>query len=100
MLLISKIKALFPIKGGKLTLFICLTYLRVGGGFYNACGAWERQRTLIFMPQAEGEKTLTFPCTFLKPDASYVPGMGEDHVARLVFKAIPDPETGKLFTFV
>ena len=52
------------------------------------------------MPQAEGEKTLTFPCTFLKPDASYVPGMGEDHVARLVFKAIPDPETGKLFTFV
>lgn len=62
--------------------------------------AQERQRTLIFMPQAEGEKTLTFPCTFLKPDASYVPGMGEDHVARLVFKAIPDPETGKLFTFV
>ena len=59
----------------------------------------ERQRPLIFTPQAEEEKTLTFPCVFLKPDASYVPGMGEDHVARLVFRAIPDPATGKLFTF-
>ena len=29
----------------------------------------------------------------------YVPGMGEDHVARLIFKALPDPQTGKLFTF-
>ena len=59
----------------------------------------ERQRPLIFTPQAEEEKTLTCPCVFLKPDASYVPGMGEDHVARLVFRAIPDPATGKLFTF-
>ena len=47
----------------------------------------------------KGEKTLTFPCVFLRPEASYVPGMGEDHVARLIFKALPDPQTGKLFTF-
>ena len=58
-----------------------------------------RRKTLTFTPCAEKEKTLTFPCTFLKPDASYVPGMGEDHIARLVFKALPDPVTGKLFIF-
>ena len=58
-----------------------------------------RLHPLTFTPQTEGEKTLTFPCAFLKPESSYVPGMGEDHIARLVFKAIPDPVTGKLFTF-
>ena len=58
-----------------------------------------RRKTLTFTPCAKKEKTLTFPCTFLKPDASYVPGMGEDHIARLVFKALPDPVTGKLFIF-
>ena len=60
----------------------------------------ERVHPLTFTPQAEGEKTLTFPAVFLKPEASYVPGMGGDHIAKLVFKALPDPETGKLFTFV
>ena len=59
----------------------------------------ERLLPLTFTPQAEGEKTLTFPCVFLRPEASSVPGMGEDHVARLIFKALPDPQTGKLFTF-
>ena len=59
----------------------------------------ERLLPLTFTPQAEGEKTLTFPCVFLRPEASYVPGMGEDHVARLIFKALPDSQTGKLFTF-
>lgn len=58
-----------------------------------------RRHPLTFTPLAEDEKTLTFPCVFLKPEASYVPGMGEDHIARLVFKALPDPVTGKLFSF-
>lgn len=61
--------------------------------------ASERLQPLIFTPQAEGEKTLVFPRAFLKPDASYVPCMGEDHFARLVFKALPDPKSKKLFTF-
>lgn len=58
-----------------------------------------RLHPLTFTPQVEGEKTLTFPCAFLNPEGSYVPGMGEDHIARLIFKAIPDPRTGKLFLF-
>ncbi|MBO7327541.1 MAG: hypothetical protein J6W00_02060 [Lentisphaeria bacterium] len=58
-----------------------------------------RLHPLTFTPQVEGEKTLTFPCAFLNPEGSYVPGMGEDHIARLIFKAIPDPGTGKLFLF-
>ena len=58
-----------------------------------------RRKALTFTPCAEKERTLTFPCAFLNPVGSYVPGMGEDHIARLIFTAIPDPATGKLFTF-
>ena len=61
--------------------------------------AEKRVHPLVFMPRNEGEKALTFPAVFLQPESSYVPGMGDDHVARLVFKAIPDPETKKLFIF-
>ena len=60
--------------------------------------AAERKKTLTFTPLAEGEKTLVFPAAYLQPDASYVPGMGADHVATLVFKAFPASD-GKLYTF-
>ncbi|MBR2872414.1 MAG: hypothetical protein IKB99_02855, partial [Lentisphaeria bacterium] len=58
-----------------------------------------RKNTLTFTPLAENEKTLVFPCAYLQPDASYVPAMGQDHVAKLVFKAFADSSTKKLFTF-
>lgn len=58
-----------------------------------------RKKSLTFTPIAEGEKTLIFPCAYLQPDASYVPSMGQDHVAKLVFKAYADTATKKLFTF-
>lgn len=58
-----------------------------------------RKNTLTFTPLAENEKTLIFPCAYLQPDASYVPAMGQDHVAKLVFKAFADSSTKKLFTF-
>lgn len=61
--------------------------------------AEERKRPLTFTPLAEDEKTLIFPAAFLQPDASYVPSMGEDHLAKLTFKAFPDSSSGKLFTF-
>ena len=59
----------------------------------------DKRKTLTFTPVAEGEKTLIFPTACLLPDASYVPSMGQDHVAKLVFKAFADGEGGKLFTF-
>lgn len=59
----------------------------------------ERKKTLTFTPIAEGEKTLIFPAAYLQPDASYIPSMGQDHVAKLVFKAFADSENSKLFTF-
>lgn len=58
-----------------------------------------RKKPLTFTPIAENEKTLIFPAAYLQPDASYLPAMGQDHVAKLVFKAFADNETGKLFTF-
>ncbi|MBR2373132.1 MAG: hypothetical protein IKA87_02765 [Lentisphaeria bacterium] len=58
-----------------------------------------KKQALTFTPLAEGEKTLIFPAAYLQPEASYVPSMGEDHVATLVFKAFADNESGKLFTF-
>lgn len=58
-----------------------------------------RRKSLVFTPIAEGEKTLIFPAAYLQPDASYVPCMGQDHVAKLVFTAITDSDSGKLFTF-
>ena len=61
--------------------------------------AENRKNPLTFTPLAENEKTLVFPCAYLQPDASYVPSMGQDHVAKLVFKAYADTETKKLFTF-
>ena len=61
--------------------------------------AESRKNTLTFTPLAESEKTLIFPCAYLQPDASYVPAMGQDHVAKLVFKAYADSSTKKLFTF-
>ena len=61
--------------------------------------AEKRKKILSFTPVAENEKTLLFPCAFLQPEASYVPAMGADHVAKLVFKAYPHRESGKLFTF-
>lgn len=61
--------------------------------------AEKRKNPLTFTPLAENEKTLVFPCAYLQPDASYVPSMGQDHVAKLVFKAYADTETKKLFTF-
>ena len=61
--------------------------------------AQEKKKSLTFTPVAEGEKTLIFPAAYLQPDASYVPSMGQDHVAKLVFKALPDGDSGKLFSF-
>ena len=61
--------------------------------------AESRKSTLTFTPLAESEKTLIFPCVYLQPEASYVPSMGQDHVAKLVFKAFPDSTSKKLFTF-
>lgn len=61
--------------------------------------AEKRKKPLAFTPAAENEKTLLFPCAYLQADASYIPAMGADHTAKLVFKAFPDPNSGKLFTF-
>ena len=58
-----------------------------------------RRKALTFTPVAEDEKTLVFPAAYLQPDASYIPSMGMDHVATLVFKALPAEDSGKLFTF-
>lgn len=62
--------------------------------------AEKRKKPLTFTPLAENEKTLLFPAAYLQADASYVPSMGKDHVARLVFKAFADSETKKLFMMV
>ena len=61
--------------------------------------AQEKKKSLTFTPVAEGEKTLIFPAAYLQPDASYVPSMGQDHVAKLVFKAYATDENTALFTF-
>jgi hypothetical protein len=45
------------------------------------------------------EKTITFTRAFFMPDMSYVPSAGEDHVASLTFKALPDKTTKKLYTW-
>ena len=59
----------------------------------------DKKKTLTFTPVAEGEKSLVFPAAYLQPDASYVPSMGQDHVAKLVFKAYATDENTALFTF-
>jgi hypothetical protein len=61
--------------------------------------AEDRKSTLTFTPLAESEKTLIFPCVYLQPEASYVPSMGQDHVAKLVFKAFAESTSKTLFTF-
>lgn len=58
-----------------------------------------KKQTLTFTPVSEGEKTLVFPVAYLQPDASYIPAMGEDHTATLVFKAFADSTSKTLFTF-
>lgn len=59
----------------------------------------DKKKTLTFTPVAEGEKSLVFSAAYLQPDASYVPSMGQDHVAKLVFKAYATDENTALFTF-
>lgn len=61
--------------------------------------AEEKKKTLTFTPLAEGEKTLVFSAAYLQPDASYVPSMGQDHLAKLVFKAFAGAEDKKLYTY-
>ena len=58
-----------------------------------------RKHALSFTPLAENEATLIFPAAYLQPDSSYVPAMGADHTATLVFKAFPGGNDNKLFTF-
>lgn len=58
-----------------------------------------RKKVLTFTPVAEGEKSLVFPAAYLQPDASYIPAMGEDHTATLVFKAFADSTGKTLFSF-
>lgn len=61
-----------------------------------------RKVAITFTPVvAEGvtAKTLVFPNCYLQPGLSYTPPMGGDeHTAKLVYKALPD-ENGKLFTW-
>ena len=61
--------------------------------------AESRMKALTFTPLAEGEKSLVFSSAFLQPDASYIPSTGEDHVAKLVFKAYAKGENAALYTF-
>ena len=58
------------------------------------------RKPLSFTPitDNESEKVLTFHCAALLPDLEYLPGMGQDHVATIIFIAYPD-ENGKLFTY-
>lgn len=60
----------------------------------------QRRKALSFTPLAEGEKTLVFPAAYLLPEASYTPTMGNDHVAKLVFKAVASDDDKKLFQLV
>lgn len=60
------------------------------------------RKPLTFTPIVEGEateKTLVFGNACLQPGISYVPASGEDHTAKLVFRCLPDAETGVLFTY-
>ena len=59
----------------------------------------DRKRALSFTPLAENEATLIFPSAYLLPDSSYIPAMGADHTATLVFKAFPGGNDNRLFTF-
>jgi len=61
--------------------------------------AADRKHALTFTPIAENERTLIFPAAYLQPESSYLPAMGEDHTATLVFKAFPGGANNKLFTF-
>lgn len=45
------------------------------------------------------EKTLIFPHALLLPEWSYVPSSTTDHTVRLIFRCMPDPDTGELFTY-
>ena len=60
----------------------------------------DQRKPLSFTPitEDENEKVLTFHCAALMPELVYLPGLGKDHVATIVFTAYPD-ENGKLFTF-
>ncbi len=49
-------------------------------------------------PSGVSEPSLVFPSAWLQPELSYVPTMGGDHTARLVFRALPDAD-GNLYTF-
>ena len=76
-----------------------LAKFKVGSRVYDPAN----KRAVTFTPIVEEgvtAKTLVFPNCYLQPGLSYTPPIGGDeHTCKLVYKAKPDPTTGKLYTW-
>lgn len=72
---------------------------KIGDNIYAA----DKKQVITFTPVTESstqEKTLVFSNCYLVPELSFTPGFGgECSTAKLVYKAKPDPETKKLYTW-
>lgn len=99
----ESVASLLVSQRGKITLVTkdISTALSLLGDF--SCGenifSSSRKKSLTFTPvDSSNGEVLTFTNAYLKPDLSYVPTMGGDHTAKLVFTVLPDETTGKLFS--